>query len=239
MEKQYLHEVVPFLKNIDKERREQFEEYFSTAPKWLLDSFQIVEMEKGVTLVRENAPVDRVYIIGKGAVKGVDFRIYGVEYDFMHFDGVYGMGAMEIVLGEDVYRTTLETLTPCTVIRIPKEQFEKWLMSDIKALRQESRAIGKYLLEEVRNTRLNLFLKGTDRLAILFTRFYEKYGGKGELKITYTRTELSEISGLCVKTINRSVQRFEEEGLVGRKGSKVTVNWEQYQRLRGIVDELA
>lgn len=238
MEEKYLYQVLPFLRELREERRKMFEEYFDSAPVWLLDSFQVVEVDQGVTLVHENEPVDRVYIIGKGAIKGVDFRIYGVEYDFMHFDGVYGMGAMEIVLEQENYRTTLETVTPCTVIKIPKVQFEKWIMTDIKALRQESKAIGNYLLEEVRNARLNLFLKGTDRLVMLFTNFYERHAKRGILKITYTRTELSEISGLCVKTINRSVRKFEDEGLIGRDGNKITLNEGQYTRLKEIVTEL-
>ncbi len=238
MEEKYLGKVLPFLKELPRERRELFEEYFSSAPVWLLDSFQVVEVEEGVTLVRENAPVDTVYVIGRGAVKGVDFRIYGVEYDFMHFDGVYGMGAMEIIMHQDVYRTTLETTTPCTVIRIPRAKFEKWLDSDIKALRQEAEAIGNYLLEEVRNTRLNLFLKGTGRLAILFISYYEKYAKDGVWKVTLTRTELSENTGLCVKTVNRTIKKFEEGKMVGRSGSKITINEAQYHGFKKLVQEI-
>lgn len=237
MEEKYLGKVLPFLKELSQERRAVFEEYFSSAPVWLLDSFQVVEVEKGVTLVRENTPVDTVYIIGRGAVKGVDFRIYGVEYDFMHFEGVYGMGAMEIIMHQEYYRTTLETATPCTVIKIPKAKFEKWIDSDIKALRQEAEAIGNYLLEEVRNSRLNLFLKGTERLAILFLNYYDKYAKDGKLKVTQTRTELSENTGLCVKTINRSVKKFEEEKMIGRDGNKITINEAQYCRLKNFIQE--
>lgn len=235
MEEKYLGKVLPFLKELNQERRELFEEYFSSAPVWLLDAFQVVEVEKGVTLVRENTPVDTVYIIGRGAIKGVDFRIYGVEYDFMHFEGVYGMGAMEIIMHQDYYRTTLETTTPCTVIKIPRAKFEKWLDSDIKALRQEAEAVGNYLLEEVRNSRLNLFLKGTERLAILFINYYEKYEKDGILKVTQTRTELSENTGLCVKTVNRSIKKFEEDGLVGREGNKIIIEETQYKRLKELI----
>lgn len=238
MEEKYLYQILPFLKELNKERRKLFEEYFRTAPAWLLDACKVIELDKGVTLVRENAPVDRIYFIGKGAVKGVDFRVYGVEYDFMHFDGVYGLGVMELVLDQDVYRTTLETVTPCTVVKIPKVEFEKWLKTDIKALKQESKSVANYLLEEVRNTRLNLFLKGTDRLEILFVNYYERYEKNGVLKITYTRTELSEISGLCVKTINRSIKKFEEDGQIGRDGNKITLNKSQYLAMKDKVTEL-
>ena len=35
----HLDRVLPFLKKIDKKRREQFYTYFKNAPLWLLDSF--------------------------------------------------------------------------------------------------------------------------------------------------------------------------------------------------------
>lgn len=238
MQEKYLYQKMPFLLELREERRKRFVEYFATAPEELLESAQVIELETGTTLVRENEPVDRVYVIGRGTVKGIDFRIYGIEYDFIHFEGVYGLGAMEIIMGEDRYRTTLEAVTPCTVVKMPVAKFQAWIMTDIVALHRESRAIAKYLIDEVRNTRLNLFLKGTDRLAILFISFYEKLGAKGVQKITYTRTELSEVSGLCVKTINRSIKKFEDEGLVGRDGSKITINESQYERLKEIVEEI-
>ena len=35
----------------------------------------------------------------------------------------------------DTYMTTLETATPCTIVKIPKAQYEKWLLSDLRVLR--------------------------------------------------------------------------------------------------------
>ena len=47
MEYKYLYNVLPFLKTCKKETQKQFEEYFKSAPAWLMDSFQIEEMDKG------------------------------------------------------------------------------------------------------------------------------------------------------------------------------------------------
>ena len=43
----HLDRVLPFLKKIDKKRREQFYTYFKNAPLWLLDSFQLKRWKKG------------------------------------------------------------------------------------------------------------------------------------------------------------------------------------------------
>ena len=115
-----LYDALPFLKDIDKKRQEQFKEYFRTAPLWVMDSFHIEEMDKGVIFVRENAPVENIYFIGKGIIEAIDYRVHGVAYEFMRFDNVYAMGGMEYIMDMKTYRTTLRTVTRCTVVKMSR-----------------------------------------------------------------------------------------------------------------------
>ena len=147
MENKYLAQILPFLNEIEEERRKQFEEYFRTAPMWLMDTFVVEELEKGTIFVQEGEPADTIFLIGKGLIKATDYRIYGINYDFTVFDKVYAFGGMEVIINLDKYQTTLQTVTKCTVLKIPKEGFKKWMDSDIRALQQESRLMGEYLLE--------------------------------------------------------------------------------------------
>lgn len=238
MEKGYLYQALPFLKTIDSERREQIEEYFNSAPVWLMESFQIINMDRGVTFIRENTPVDMIYIIGEGMIKALDYRIYGIQYEYMRFSGLYAMGGMEIVMDLDQYRTTLQTVTPCTMIAIPKAKYAKWLATDIRALKQEARAIGEYLLEEGRRGRALLFMQGADRLCMLFADKYEDAGLQDELQLTETRQRIAEESGLCVKTVNRSVKKLEEDGLIKRVGNRILITREQYHSMKDVVGQI-
>ena len=54
MEQKYLHQVLPFLDELEEEKKQQLKDYFNTAPVWLLESFKIEYMEKGHIFVREN-----------------------------------------------------------------------------------------------------------------------------------------------------------------------------------------
>lgn len=238
VEQKYLYQVLPFLNELNDEKRRQLEDYFHTAPVWLMDSFKIEEMDRGQIFVRENAPVETVYVVARGIIKATDYRVYGVAYDFMHFEGTYAMGGMEVVMDLDYYRTTLETVTPCTMITIPKQQFKKWLDTDIKALKQESKAITGYLVTEARQGRAFLFLQGVERLKMLLTQKYEAYNRNGVYETSSTRTELAEESGLCVKTINRSVKRLEEEKLIGRRGNRITISRQQYEQMKDSVSRI-
>lgn len=231
MENRYLTEVLPFLKEIDSDRRKQFEDYFRTAPVWLMDMFALEEMEADVTFVREGAPVDTVYFIGKGLIMATDYRIYGISYDFMLFSKVYAFGGMEVIINLDKYQTTLKTVTKCTVLKIPRAGFKKWIESDITALKQESRLMGEYLLEQAKESRTLLFLQGPNRVAFLLLNRYRQYAEDGVFRMKGDRQKLSDCTGLCVKTISRAVKKFRENDLITVERGYISVNYDQYLRL--------
>ena len=137
------------------------------------------------------------------------------------------MGGMEVIMDLDRYCTTLETVTPCTIVKIAKEKYARWLNSDIRALKLEAKIMGHYLFEQGKNSRAFLFLQGADRLAFYLVETYTKYAKNGILYVDSTRQELSESSGLCVKN-----------GWITRKGSKFYIDSEQYQKMNAVVSEL-
>ena len=238
MERTYLHQIVPFLEDLDSEKKRQLEEYFITAPVWLMDSFKIEQMDAGYVFVRENAKVDKVYIIVKGQIKATDYRVFGIAYDFMKFDGTYAMGGMEALMELNYYKTTLETVTPCTMITIPFDKYKRWLETDVKALAREAKIVTSYLNEEARQGRLFLFLEGSQRIVFLLLKYYETSNVDGVYETSFTRQSLAEESGLCVKTINRALRKLEEDGLVGKRGNRITINKEQYSKMRATMDKV-
>ena len=83
MKHTYLHDVLPFLRELEREKQKQFETYFRTAPLWLMDLFQSEVMEAGITFIRENEPADTIFFVARGRVKATDYRVSGIAYDFM------------------------------------------------------------------------------------------------------------------------------------------------------------
>lgn len=73
---------------------------------------------------------------------------------------------------------------------------------------------------------------------MFFIEEYEKYAKKEVLTIRETRQELSDATGLCVRTINRAVKKFEEQGDISRQGNKLLISWEQYQKLKAVVSSI-
>ena len=236
MKDNVLYHVAPFLKTLHEDKRKQFDKYFETAPLWLLESISVEEMKKGTVFIREGEPADMIYFIGSGTVKATDYRVFGISYDFMVImNKVYAYGGMEVVMDLDHYRTTLQAVTNCIAIKIPRSQFQRWLATDIVALKNESMLIAEYLHEEARNSRAFLFLQGSDRLALLLINRYEKYAQNGVYRLKGNRKELSDSTGLCLKTINRSIKKFCDTDMVTQDGRDLTISQEQYSKLRDVV----
>ena len=70
--------LVEVQKELSPEMAEYIGKYLSNAPYWVLDSAQIVSKKKDTMFIEENTPVDFVYILLKGTVRAVDYRIKGV-----------------------------------------------------------------------------------------------------------------------------------------------------------------
>lgn len=237
MKHTYLHDVLPFLRELEREKQKQFEAYFRTAPLWLMDLFQSEIMEAGTTFIRENEPADTIFFVARGRVKATDYRISGIAYDFMKPMNLIALGGMEVILGQDTYQTTLQTETECIVTKLPRAQYEKWIYSDTEAFRMEAKLTCASLLEEERRNRLYLFLEGADRLAVLFWEWFEKYNKNDILCIGESRQNMADETGLCLKSISRAIKKFQAEQLIVKKGNQIYIDREQYERLKQTVDE--
>lgn len=232
-----MNEVVELIEELHGKERDYLNNYLANAPKWLMESFQIVRMKAGTVFIRENANVDTVYILVEGVVKGTDYRVLEIAYDYARFYPVEVFGAMEFLMGETLYKTTLITETDCCFLRVSKSSFAKWMVTDIHAILEQVKAMSVYLLEQVRKERLFLFLQGGDRLLLLFLQIYQKSARHKICRIKLTRKELSNSTGLCIKTINRCVKKMEEDGYISREGRAIIIDREQYIKIKTIVSE--
>ena len=233
--------VLEQINSISKGQKEYLSSLFREAPLWLMDCMTIYKCDKDVVFIREGTPVDSVLIMVEGAVKAVDHRIFGIEYDYMRFYAVKMFGSMEMLLDIDQYKTTLKTVTPCIFLVIPGERFIDWIDKDMNALRMETKSMGTYLLEQGRRERSFLFLNGMDRLMMVFMRSYEWQHADNEnggCVVNYTRQELSDNSGLSVKTINRSVKKLVEDGYISRRGNKILISTEQYEAISEYLNKI-
>lgn len=235
LKEQQLFDRFPILKSLSADKKQQVYEHFRTAPENILDELSIVNFPKETVFINEGQPAENVYIIACGSVKAIEYRVLGIQYDFIQFTKVYSLGGMEVIMDLPLYRTTLKTLEPCIAIQIGRESFENWLMSDIYALKYETKLMGEYLLEQGRLAREYMFLPGPERLAKLFVQQYEKHAENGILTINSNRQNLANETGFGIKTVNRAVKSLSDGGYITKAARSIIITHDQYLSLKRLI----
>ena len=218
---------------LSEESHKYLEQFLKNAPRWLLEEFQEVTMAKDTEFVTENDSANTVYILLTGVVKATDLRVFPVVYDFIRFYPVEIFGAMEFLLREETYRTTLITVTKCRFLKLSREQFAKWVSNDINAMKMFTEAMTRYLLDQCRKERLYLFLQGEDRVLLFLNDFYEKNHFENEVIINMSRNDLARGTALSVRTVNRTVKELIKEGVLIKKGQKLILTSDKYKEIKG------
>jgi len=232
-----MSEAEALIKRLDRESQIFLNRYFANAPRWLLDSFQVVKVPKNETFINEGEKADTVYILIKGKVMAVDYRVQEMTYGFITFDPIEVFGAMEILADADRYKTTLETTKDSLFLKISRETFKKWIKNDMNAFQIQTREIIKYLLREVRKERLYVLVQGVERIYLTLYELYRAYGQEDTYSIYISRKNFAETTGLSERTVTRTLKELEEKGYIAREGWNILITYEQYQRIKALIED--
>ncbi len=225
------NEIDHLLSQLKHEDALYLEQFLRNAPRWLMEEFRVVTVPKDTAFIHESDPAKTIYILVEGLVTASDLRIDQATYDYMRFEPVEVFGAMEFLADIEQYQTTLYAAEPCKFLKISKEKFARWMMSDINALSMQTRAMTRYLVEQNRTDRLNLFLQGEDRVALFLTSFYEKTAKDGRATLTMNRAEIGRSTALSVRTVNRTLTDMIADGRLKKSGRKLILEKDNYDIL--------
>lgn len=236
MDRSGLLKRFPELTGIPEENLRVVHEHLRTAPEWLLQKCTVTHVLPNVIFIRESEPAGYVYLLADGNVKAIDYRVLGFEYEYVQFSQGYAFGAMEIIMDQNLYCTTLKTVNRCMFIKVPVNDYAEWLNMDIAALKYESKCVGEYLLEQGRLARAYLFLPAPERLAKVLVGKYDKYERGGVLIVNSTRQELSNEAGFGIRTITRAVKTLVDGGYITKNERGIQIDREQYERLKELIN---
>lgn len=226
-----MSEVDRLLEKIAPEDAVYLEQYLQNAPDWLRRDFHAVTVPKGTVFIRENEPARMIYILADGIATATDLRIDQATYDYMRFEPIEVFGAMEFLADLETYQTTLYTESDCLFLKISKEKFARWMMTDINALKMQTKEMTRYLLEQNRTDRLNLFLEGEERVALFLTNYYRRMERHKRAVLSMSRAEIARSTALSVRTVNRTLTEMVAKGRLTKLGHKLILNEENYRIL--------
>lgn len=78
-----MSEADEIIRKLNTEQRDYLNRYFAHAPESVTGSMQVVRMPEGTTFIQEGMPVDKVYVLLKGCVSAVDYRVRETVYGFV------------------------------------------------------------------------------------------------------------------------------------------------------------
>lgn len=189
-------------------------------------------------VVKKEEVVEYVYLLLKGEMKVLNEFANGKIYIFSNVLPLNFIGELEVLSEEPVYAVTLEAVNECLTLQIPAEDFTRWLERDPAILMITAKILAKKMYP-TSFANGNIFFPGIYKVQAFLVKYYREKatGNEPSLLIEARRQQIADEIGVGVKTVNRSVKKLKEEGLVGIRKGKITVNKDQYLKLLSIVKE--
>jgi CRP/FNR family cyclic AMP-dependent transcriptional regulator len=207
------------------------DEHFCNFDGALLKSFETLKyatvFPKGAVLFVEGQTPRGVFMLCSGRVKLTTCSSDGKSVITRIAEGGEVLGLSATVSGRP-YMTTAETLIPCRVNFIKREDFLRFMEQNAPAsLRASEHLSNNYhdALEQVRS--LGLSHSASEKLAKLILEWCERNGKEDEkgisLKLTLTHEEVAQIIGASRETVTRLLGDFKNKQLIHIKGSTLII----------------
>lgn len=108
---------------------------------------------------------------------------------------------------------------------------------DVDALFLRTQENMRRLITQTAEARKYLFMEGKDRLMVHLIRKFEQRNPMPQLlELRQTRAQMSEEIGFSVKTLNRSVQKLEELGLLRVQKGKIVLTDQGYRQMKAHIE---
>ena len=212
----------------------EVETYFKNMPEELKTRYTIRKFPPGTIIHQKDYPLDYFGIVCSGDHRVINEFENGNVFMIEKNEPIDFIGEVTILAEKPLTSVSIETLTECVVFMISREDFEMWIAQDIHLLRLAAHKIAYKLYRSSYTRGARLFYPPT----FLFLDYMLKFASahniekKGEVILRKTREGIREELGMTVKTINRTITKLKEDGLIDTRKGKVVMSLEQYRMAR-------
>lgn len=207
------------------------EKYLRYMPEPLKKRYTIRTYPPGVIIHQKDFRLEYFGIIAKGEHRVINEFQNGNVYMIEKNEPIDFVGEVTILAGMEKTSVTIETLTETTVLYISRKDFEDWIAQDIHFLRLVAGKVAYKLYRSSYNRGARLFHPPQFILLDYILKYAAAAGiGTGAtVTVQKTRQQLYEECGITVKTLNRTVKKLAEDGIVSMQKGKMTMSPAQYR----------
>lgn len=208
------------------------EPYLRDMPEWLKTRYTVHTYPAGQIIHQKNTPLDYFGLVCDGDHRVINEFENGNVFMIEKNEAVDFIGEVTILAGMPETSVTIETLTPCTVMVFSRTDFEAWIAQDNNFLRRVAGKVAFKLYRSSYQQGEKLFYPPTFLLLNYILKYAAGEGieGRPGVLVHKTRQEIYEELGMSVKTVNRTVSKLKEAGLVSIRRGKLAMTAEQYRR---------
>ena len=214
----------------------ELEEYTRYMPEELWQRCSIRVYPPGTIIHQKDYKLEYFGLIAKGEHRVINEFQNGNVYMIEKNEPIDFVGEVTILAGMEKTSVTIETLTETTVAFFSRKDFEDWISKDIHFLRLVAHKVAYKLYRSSYNRGARLFYPPhfilLDYILKAAAMDIEK---NHEIILPKTRQALYEECGITVKTINRTVKKLKDEGLISLRKGKISMTSEQYRKAQKVI----
>ena len=224
-------------KELPQEKRAYMELLFRNCTEEVRYYMSLVEIPANQTFIKAGTECTQIFMILSGTVTGVEWPAHDRCYPFKDFGPGDFFGEIECFAGLPCYRISILAATKCRVLTIPAVCYMEWMRMDVDALFMRTQENMHRLITQTAEARKYLFMEGKDRLMVhLIRKFEQRQPLPQALELRQTRNQMADEIGFSVKTLNRSITKLEELGMIRLQRGKVVIPLEGYGRMKEHVE---
>ena len=193
--------------------------------------------QPGDVVVRKGERADHVYLLTAGKLRVSNEFESGQRYTFASLEVPDLMGDLEVLAGQEHFAATNEAITECQMLSMSAETFMQWMRTDNDFAVAVAQLLASKMYPTSNEAGRVKFQPSQER----FEEYLAKRLGdiETDLFILHTsRQQIADDIGTSVKTVNRCVTKMRDEGGLSLLHGKITLNREQQERLRKILQDM-
>lgn len=209
----------------------KLKEYLINMPKELKSKFVIKIHPAGDIIHLQQSKCEVFGIVARGEHRVINIFENGNIFMIEKNEPIDFIGEVTILAGKKLTPVTIETITESLIMYIPRTDFEEWIKKDVHFLRLVAQKVAMKLYRSSSNRGAKLFYPPHFLLLdYLIQSAQHQQLQKGEtLIIKKTRQELYEEIGVSVKTLNRTIPKLKQDGVISIIRGKIAMTYDQYK----------
>jgi CRP/FNR family transcriptional regulator len=180
---------------------------------------------RGEIIFSPGAERQHVYLLECGLVRIFRLSESGAETTFYYVSPGEVFGAESLLAG-DSEENFAQALSPSRAWKVPRSSLEETLGRDSSVLRELARQLGRRLKLAENRLEDRMFRDVEARVARVLLELAERFGSSADagwmrLDLPVTQSDLATLVGTTRQSVNTSLRRLGNAGLVAREGRRV------------------